>query len=52
MASALLEALKNRVLILDGAMGTGIHAYNLPLSDYNGLENCSEILVDTRPDAI
>ncbi len=52
MASALLEALKNRVLVLDGAMGTGIHACNLPLSDYRGLENCCEILVETRPDAI
>jgi 5-methyltetrahydrofolate--homocysteine methyltransferase len=52
LASALLEALKQRVLVLDGAMGTGIHACDIPLSDYNGLENCCEILVDTRPDAI
>jgi 5-methyltetrahydrofolate--homocysteine methyltransferase len=52
MASALLEALQRRVLVLDGAMGTGIHACNLPLSDFQGLENCCEILVASRPDAI
>ncbi len=33
-------------------MGTSIHALDLPLSDYRGLENCSEILNLTRPDAI
>jgi len=50
--SAFLEVLKHRVLILDGAIGTAIHSYNLPLSDYLGLENCSEVLVLTRPDVI
>jgi 5-methyltetrahydrofolate--homocysteine methyltransferase len=44
--------LSERVLIFDGAMGTGIHALDLPLSDYKGLENCSEVLNLTRPDAI
>ncbi len=39
-------------LILDGAMGTSVHALDLPLSDYNGLENCTEILNFTRPDAV
>ncbi len=52
MPSALLDALRSRVLVLDGAMGTGIHACDLPLSDYEGLENCCEILVATRPDTI
>jgi len=33
-------------------MGTSIHRYDLPLSDYNNLENCTEILVLTRPDVI
>lgn len=47
-----LERLAEQVLIFDGAMGTSIHALDLPLSDYNGLENCSEILNLTRPDAI
>ncbi|GMU80661.1 MAG: 5-methyltetrahydrofolate--homocysteine methyltransferase [Planctomycetota bacterium] len=47
-----LERLAEQVLIFDGAMGTSIHALDLPLSDYNGLENCSEVLNLTRPDAI
>lgn len=48
----LLDLLARRVVIFDGAMGTSIHALELPLSDYHGLENCNEILNDTRPDAI
>jgi 5-methyltetrahydrofolate--homocysteine methyltransferase len=48
----LLDLLPHQVLIFDGAMGTNIHAFNLPLSDYRGLENCSEILIETRPDVI
>ena len=48
-----LEALKRRVLVLDGAMGTSIHAFPLEIEkDYAGLENCSEILCQTRPDVI
>ncbi|MFQ5413032.1 MAG: methionine synthase, partial [Phycisphaerae bacterium] len=49
---SLLEAARERVLVFDGAMGTSIHDRNLPLSDFNGLENCSEVLVLTRPDVI
>ncbi len=52
MGSPYLEALSRRVLFLDGAMGTALHVYNLPLSDYHGLENCSEVLVLTRPDVV
>ncbi|MFN0241268.1 MAG: methionine synthase [Planctomycetota bacterium] len=49
----LREALAERVLLLDGAMGTQIHAANLDLEqDYAGLENCCEIINTTRPDAI
>ena len=47
-----LSLLDERVLIFDGAMGTSVHALNLPLSDFRGLENCTEILTETRPDAI
>lgn len=50
--STFLEALKQRVLIFDGAMGTSIHRYNLTLDDYQGRENCPEILVESRPDVI
>jgi 5-methyltetrahydrofolate--homocysteine methyltransferase len=52
MQSRFLHELEKRVLVFDGAMGTGIHAFDLPLADYNNLENCSEILVLTRPDVI
>ncbi len=52
MDSALLRALDERILVLDGAMGTSVHTYDLPLSDYRGLENCTEILCLSRPDVI
>jgi len=47
-----MEAVRERVLVLDGAMGTTIHARELPLSDYEGHENCVEIVTATRPDVI
>jgi 5-methyltetrahydrofolate--homocysteine methyltransferase len=48
-----LEVLQQRVLVLDGAMGTMLMRYELDLEkDYLGLENCSEILCQTRPDII
>ena len=47
-----LSVLDRRIVIFDGAMGTSIHAADLPLHDYRGLENCSEVLSDTRPDVI
>jgi 5-methyltetrahydrofolate--homocysteine methyltransferase len=47
--TSFLDALKKKVLIFDGAMGTSIHTYNLTLDDYAGRENCPEILVDTKP---
>ena len=52
MDSKLLESMKQRVLVFDGAMGTSVHARDLPLSDFNVLENCCEVLVKTRPDVI
>ena len=51
-AATFLEQVARRVLVLDGAMGTSLHARDLPLSDYQGHENCSEILNLTRPDAV
>ena len=50
--SAFLDALIDRVLIFDGAMGTMLHRADLPLSEYRGLENCSEILTESRPDIV
>ena len=48
----LIDVAKERVLILDGAMGTSVHRLDLPLSDYNNLENCTEVLNLTRPDVV
>jgi 5-methyltetrahydrofolate--homocysteine methyltransferase len=47
-----LSALKERVLVFDGAMGTMLHAAELTLDDYQGNEGCSEILCVTRPDVV
>ena len=53
MKNRFLEQLAKRVLIFDGAMGTSIHNVDLDLDiDYLGKENCTEILVQTRPQVI
>ncbi len=53
-AQALREAIRSRVLCLDGAMGTAIQAANLSDEDYGGpdLAGCNENLVLTRPEVI
>jgi 5-methyltetrahydrofolate--homocysteine methyltransferase len=50
----LKELLTERILVLDGAMGTAIQARNLNAEDFGGahLEGCNENLVLTRPDVI
>src|SRR3954465_5943871 len=49
----LVELMNERVLVIDGAMGTMIHAAPLSIdTDYLGRENCPEILNVTRPDVI
>ncbi len=53
MASRYLQAVSERVLFLDGAMGTATHALDLDLeTDFLGKENCPEVLNLTRPDAV
>jgi len=47
-----LQIAKERVVIYDGAMGTNIQKRNPTLDDYWGKENCSEVLVLSRPDII
>src|SRR5436309_1635143 len=47
-----LQAVKERVVVYDGAMGTNIQRRNPTLDDYWGKENCSEVLVLSRPDII
>ncbi|MGZ4143014.1 MAG: methionine synthase, partial [Actinomycetota bacterium] len=50
--SDFLQALTERVLIFDGAMGTQLHAAGLSLDDYWGQENNSEVLNLSRPDVV
>jgi 5-methyltetrahydrofolate--homocysteine methyltransferase len=53
MKSDFLQALERRVLLFDGAMGTSIHACpDCTPADYLGRENCTDILVRSRPDLI
>ena len=55
------EILKQRIVVLDGAMGTMIQRYNLSEEDFRGaefaehscrLEGNNDLLVLTRPDVI
>jgi 5-methyltetrahydrofolate--homocysteine methyltransferase len=48
------EALRERILVIDGATGTAIQAHNLGAEDFGGaqLEGCNENLVFTRPDVV
>jgi 5-methyltetrahydrofolate--homocysteine methyltransferase len=50
----LRQALTERILVLDGAMGTMIQAANLGADDFGGaaLEGCNEQLNLSRPDVI
>jgi len=50
----LRELLGQRVLVLDGAMGTMLQQRNLTAQDFGGatLEGCNEVLVRTRPDVV
>ena len=52
--STYLQALRERVLIFDGAMGTNLQIMGLSPEDFGGpdLEGCNEILISTRPDLI
>jgi len=54
MTGRYLDAVRERVVIFDGAMGTGIQARGLTADDFGGpdLEGCNEVLVVTRPDVI
>lgn len=51
--SRFLDELARRTLVFDGAMGTYIYTKSLSVEhDYCGCENCTDILVKTRPDII
>jgi len=49
----LLDALRDQVLLCDGAMGSRVQALDLELErDYWGQENCTEVLNLSRPDLV
>jgi 5-methyltetrahydrofolate--homocysteine methyltransferase len=47
-----LDALADRVLVADGAMGTMLQAANPTLDDFEGHDGCNEMLNLTRPDVV
>jgi 5-methyltetrahydrofolate--homocysteine methyltransferase len=51
---ALKELMTERILVLDGAMGTMLQQRDLTAADFGGLalEGCNENLVRTRPDVV
>src|SRR5947209_3141835 len=52
--SNFLDALKERIVVFDGAMGTNLQVQNLSLDDFGGLrfEGCNEHLLVTKPAAV
>ena len=49
---SLRAALRERVVVADGAMGTMLQAQNPTLDDFQGHEGCNEILNISRPDIV
>ncbi|WP_119730614.1 methionine synthase [Thermomonospora amylolytica] len=49
---SLRQALRERVVVADGAMGTMLQAQNPTLDDFQGHEGCNEVLNVTRPDIV
>jgi 5-methyltetrahydrofolate--homocysteine methyltransferase len=49
-----LDAVRERVVIYDGATGTNLQTRDLSADDFGGpaLEGCNEMLVSTRPDVV
>ena len=49
----LLDALRDRVLLADGGMGSRVQALTLDIeADYWGRENCTDVLSLSRPDLV
>ncbi|MDE2581311.1 MAG: homocysteine S-methyltransferase family protein, partial [Rhodospirillales bacterium] len=49
----LLDALRDRVLLCDGGMGSRVQAMTLDIErDYWGCENCTDVLCLSRPDLV
>jgi len=52
MGESLREALRSRVVVADGAMGTMLQEQDPSLEDFQGHEGCNEILNVSRPDVV
>ena len=52
--TSILDVLRERIIVFDGAMGTNLQVQNLSLDDFGGprFEGCNEHLLVTRPDAV
>src|SRR5215212_2169156 len=52
--SKFLDALKERIVVFDGAMGTNLQVQNLTVDDFGGpqLEGCNEYLLVSKPEAV
>ncbi|MGD0394354.1 MAG: homocysteine S-methyltransferase family protein, partial [Acidimicrobiales bacterium] len=52
--SSYLEAVSERVVVFDGAMGTNLQLAGLTADDFGGpeLEGCNELLVVSRPEVV
>ncbi len=52
--ASILDTLRERIVVFDGAMGTNLQVQNLTLDDFGGprFEGCNENLLVTRPDAV
>ena len=50
--ASLRAALRTRVVVADGAMGTMLQAQDPSLDDFQGHEGCNEILNVSRPDIV
>ncbi|CCQ72487.1 methionine synthase [Magnetospira sp. QH-2] len=49
----ILDVLKDRVLLCDGGMGSRVQALDLDVDkDFQGHENCTDILTRSRPDVV
>src|SRR5215467_1874834 len=50
----LIALIRERIIVLDGGMGTMLQSYNLKASDFGGseYEGCNENLNLTRPDVV
>ncbi len=48
----LIERIKQRIVVFDGAMGTSVQKADLSLADYDNHENCVDVVTLTRPEVI